>query len=169
MTPIPGTTRAQTVFLRAFRTNPAGPAHADWPTPAILRRWLRRPAFAAALKSLRNTFRFQVDFHLASAAAHAAQQLTQHSELSTQHCSLLRLAHLRQRFPAKNSVASPATFAQREEIEDLEAELQEIRDARRDSAAENGGVEDQLEIDEERECVQRLADLRSPTRPTMDH
>ena len=67
MPDIPNTTRAQTIFLRAFRTNPGGPPPSLWPTPAILRKWLRRPGFLRALNSILDTLRFQSDFHLANA------------------------------------------------------------------------------------------------------
>src|SRR3954470_18479175 len=70
---IPGTTNAQTTFLRAFRTNPAGPPPEEWPAPAVLRRWLRRPAFQDALVTLREVLRFRTEFHLTAAAAQAAQ------------------------------------------------------------------------------------------------
>src|SRR6266511_4049039 len=38
MPDIKGTTRAQTIFLRAFRDNPLGPPPDAWPTPAVLDR-----------------------------------------------------------------------------------------------------------------------------------
>jgi hypothetical protein len=110
---IKGTTSTMNTFLRAFREHPAGPPPEQWPTPAILRRWLRRPAFQRALVSLRKVLQFRAEFHLAAAAANAAQSLhatpTQDSELSTQdsRChkrliDLLRLSHLRQRFPIED-------------------------------------------------------------------
>jgi hypothetical protein len=107
---IPGTTNAQTAFLRAFRTNPAGPPPEEWPAPAVLRRWLRRPAFQDALVTLREVLRFRTEFHLTAAAAQAAQHLqsspTQDSTLRTQDykrlLDLLRLTHVRQRFPVKD-------------------------------------------------------------------
>src|SRR6266566_3743753 len=97
-----GTTNKQTLFLRAFRTRPTGPAPADWPSPAILRKWLRKPAFVKALHSLQEALRFQTDFHLANAATNAARKFAaQDSELTTQDLNrLLRHAHLRQRFAA---------------------------------------------------------------------
>src|SRR3954468_6224407 len=108
---IPGTTNAQTTFLRAFRTNPAGPPPEDWPAPAVLRRWLRRPAFQDALVTLREVLRFRTEFHLtAAAAAQAAQRLqspaSQDAGPTTQDyrrlLDLLRLTHVRQRFPDKD-------------------------------------------------------------------
>jgi hypothetical protein len=154
---ITGTTDAQSTFLRAFRHNPAGPAPADWPHPAILRRWLRRPAFLTALNSLHQTLRFQVDFHLATAAARAAAAFTAQPELTTQDLSrLLRLAHLRDRFASTTppSFATPATFKQRQEIEELEGQIQEIRDER---AA--GGTDDDTEL--EAEFLERIKELKS--------
>jgi hypothetical protein len=97
---VTGTTRAQTLFLRAFRTSPTGPAPADWPTPAILRKWLRKPAFRRALATIQETLHFQSDFQLASAATTAARKLlTDDAHLTTHDLGrLLRLAHLRHRF-----------------------------------------------------------------------
>jgi hypothetical protein len=103
---INGTTNAQSKFLRAFRTHPFGPPPEDWPSPAILRRWLRRPGFHRAFLDLRTAIRMQADFHLAATSATAAHRLAQRatasqdSGLSTQdYLHALRLAHLRQRFP----------------------------------------------------------------------
>src|SRR5688572_12070892 len=110
---IAGTTNRQTTFLRAFRTNPAGPPPDQWPSPLILRKWLRRQAFRAALESLRDTHRFQTDFHLAAAASAAARKLSassQDSALSTQDLKdlahLLRLAHQRERHPTQLKLQS---------------------------------------------------------------
>ena len=58
---IDGTTNAQTTFLRAFRNNPAGPPPDEWPAPAVLRRWLRRPCFQQALTTLREVLRFRAE------------------------------------------------------------------------------------------------------------
>jgi DNA-directed RNA polymerase specialized sigma24 family protein len=109
---VDGTTNAQTTFLRAFRTNPAGPAPADWPSPAILRRWLRRPAFVRALTSLREALRFRAQFHLANAANQAAEVLhdpVQRDALSSQQVrtlfELLRADQIRQRNPTKDAGA----------------------------------------------------------------
>jgi hypothetical protein len=101
---IRGTNNRQTTFLRAFRTSPTGPAADQWPSPALLRKWLRRPAFARALDTVLAALRFQTDFHLASAAAIAARALSDPNsppdEQTTKRIAeLLRLAHLRQRFP----------------------------------------------------------------------
>lgn len=71
---IAGTTRAQTIFLRALREDPTLPAEA-WPTPFIFRKWLRRPAFRRALLSLREACRFRSAYHLASSAADASTLL----------------------------------------------------------------------------------------------
>ena len=109
MANIPGTSRLQTIFLRAFRQQPTGPNPDQWPSPAILRRWLRRPTFRRALASVQDTLRLQSDFHLASAATRASAQLaalpepspdTPPSESLNTVESILRLAHVRQRFAA---------------------------------------------------------------------
>jgi hypothetical protein len=112
---IPGTTNAQTIFLRAFRRHPAGPPPEDWPSPAIVRRWLRRPAFLSALADLREVLRFRTDFHLTLAASQAAEQLqsppTGGSALDPQDhkrlLNLLRLAHVRQRFSMEKPDLDP--------------------------------------------------------------
>jgi hypothetical protein len=111
MTHIKGTTRAQTAFLRSFRKNPAGPPLADWPSPIILRRWLRRRAFRTALESIQQTLQFQADFHLAIAAAKTAQKLTtqpQDASPKNQDLAILRLSHQRQQRPAHFNLQSPA-------------------------------------------------------------
>lgn len=104
---IPGTSNAQSAFLRAFLKSPGGPPPAEWPLPAILRRWLRRPTFRAALQSVRDAARFQADFHLAAAGTAAAASLQSIATSSASADSirqahallhLLRHAHMRQRF-----------------------------------------------------------------------
>src|SRR6266704_1696869 len=92
----------QESFLRAFVKNPSGPAPQDWPSPAILRRWLRKPRFRAPLHSIQLCTRFQTDFHIASAATSAARNLDNPDSPATakQLENILRLSHLRQRFNA---------------------------------------------------------------------
>jgi hypothetical protein len=46
------TTRAQTDFLRAVAKNPYGLPPDQWPSPDILRRWLKRPGFCDATESI---------------------------------------------------------------------------------------------------------------------
>jgi hypothetical protein len=108
---IQGTTNRQSSFLRAFRNNPAGPPPDQWPSPLILRKWLRRQAFRAALESLRDTHRFQTDFHLAAAASAAAKALTATDTPLTPDAlktvsQLLRLAHQRERHPTELKLQS---------------------------------------------------------------
>lgn len=108
-------TRAQELFLEAFRQSPTGPAPADWPAPGVLRRWLKSRRFKKALTATHDAIRLQTDFHLASAASSAARALqttitpatnadldpTALAELYRTLKSLtdlLRLAHLRERF-----------------------------------------------------------------------
>jgi hypothetical protein len=108
--------RAQTNFLRAFKTEPFGPSALHWPSPAVLRRWLRRPGFLKAMKTIREAMRYQADFQLLSAASAASQVLhtliaagdsevpkTQIQALS----DLLKLAHLRERFAPPEPKAMP--------------------------------------------------------------
>src|SRR5437870_1956632 len=97
---IQGTTDNATSFLRAFRKNPAGPPPEQWPSPAILRKWLRRPSFRAALISLQQTLQLQADFHLATAANRAAAQAfsnpsaIENQNSKIENLRLLRLSHL---------------------------------------------------------------------------
>ena len=102
---IEGTTNAQTKFLRAFRTDPHGPSVDKWPSPAVLRRWLRRPGFCDAMASIRDAMRYQADFQLLAASASAAHGL--HTSISTGEPEakrmkvmgdLMKLAHVRERF-----------------------------------------------------------------------
>src|SRR5258706_724129 len=113
-------TAAQTLFLGACKDNPTGPPPQDWPAPGNFRRWLKKESFRKALASIRDALRFQADPHVATAAAQAAKSLQAAlpaaapldldaaAQLTTQLkaiTDLLRLAHLRQRFPAD---AAPA-------------------------------------------------------------
>ena len=126
MPDIPGTSRAQTLFLRAFHKNPNGPTPDQWPAPAILRRWLRKPNFRRALFSLLQTLRFQADFTLAAAATSASQSLANPGE-SARHSArltaLLRLSHSQRFGLAKNRRADTDDddeLASLEYIQDLE-------------------------------------------------
>src|SRR5712672_1544504 len=112
-------TAAQTLFLRAFRQNPAGPPAESWPAPGTFRRWLKKQSFRNDLAAIRDALRFQADLPVATAAAQAAKSLqtrlgagplnadsaaaptTQLKAIT----ALLRLAHLRQRFPADTASA----------------------------------------------------------------
>jgi hypothetical protein len=130
---IPGTTNAQSAFLRAFRDKTR--AAIDWPAPAVVRRWLRRPAFVAALDSLRAACQYEVDFNLATAATCASQLLAidPAADDVKRLAELLRLAHLRHRFPAAHDapLKSPATFALRQQIRDLEKKIADLDEAER--------------------------------------
>src|SRR5687767_4406387 len=106
MPDIKGTTRAQTRFLRAFRSSPTGPA------PALLRRWLRRPAVRAAPPSVRHALRFLADLQISNAATRAAQKLAAADDADLTPSALeklLRLSHLRQRFQAEDPLTRRAT------------------------------------------------------------
>ena len=87
----PRQTRAQTQFLRAFHLHPAGPPPKDWPSPAILRRWLRRGSIRDALISVKQTWRFQSDIHLAAATNSATQLLHRILVWSAENPSELQL------------------------------------------------------------------------------
>ncbi len=122
MSNINGTTRHQTLFLRAFRNHPNGPPYEMWPSPAVLRKWLRKPAFIRSLRSVQEALRFQTDFHLSNAAKQAAKKLSaEDSALTTQDLNrLLRHAHLRQRFPADQRAESAANDVDHEEEDDAD-------------------------------------------------
>jgi len=114
-------TRAQKLFLQAFRDDPAGPGPAQWPSPAILQRWLEDEEFRTTLNQYRDAMRFQSDFHLTAAATSAAKSI--HSTVAPSSdpaapqpdptknlkslTDLLRLSHIRQRFTAQPAPDSP--------------------------------------------------------------
>jgi hypothetical protein len=128
MPDIKNTTRAQTIFLRAFRDHPFGPPPQLWPSPAIFRKWLRKPSFRNAFLSLRQALNQRCDFHLASAAANVLSNLAcdpaQHSAQSTQHfLQLLRLSHLRQRFNPEPPPPDPSIRKQRKDDVEILLEL----------------------------------------------
>ena len=119
-----GMTYHQSQFLRAISRDPAGPPADQWPRPTILRRWLRRPAFRAALDSLRETLRYAADLRLAYAADSAAQHLqgaltppdAQTSDRAHVLArDLLKLSHTRQRF-APPMPPPPVRFDDAEEF-----------------------------------------------------
>ncbi|HEX8521492.1 MAG TPA: hypothetical protein VF669_04490 [Tepidisphaeraceae bacterium] len=112
---ITGTTNAQTKFLRSFKSSPFGPPPSAWPSPSILRRWLRKPAFRDALDAITTTLRYQSDFHLAAATAQALNKLlAQDAHVKPQDCcALLRLSHLRERFAPKPPPPPPHPFMNR--------------------------------------------------------
>jgi hypothetical protein len=107
MPDIKGTTRAQTKFLRSFRKCRFSPNVEEWPSPAVLRRWMRRPRFVMAMRGVRDALRYQADFQLLSAAA-AAAHILHTSVCSSDHeqariemkafADLMKLAHTRERF-----------------------------------------------------------------------
>jgi hypothetical protein len=116
MPDIKDTTRAQTKFLRAFLKEPFGPGVEDWPTAAVLRRWLRKPGFVVAMKRVREAIRYQADFQLLSAAGAASHHL--HTTLTggdlegrrqevQAMSALLKLSHLRERFAPPEPKSMP--------------------------------------------------------------
>jgi hypothetical protein len=112
-----GITRAQKKFLRGFCKGPSGPGIEHWPSPAVFRRWLRRPRFVAAMRSVRAALRYQSDFQLLSAAATASHYLHT-SVLTGDHESarvemkafadLMKLAHVRERFAKPEPAPTPS-------------------------------------------------------------
>lgn len=70
-----GLSDAQSIFLRALRTSPNGLAPDALPGPAVLRRWMRRPRFRAALDSVRAALEFATELQLSAAAARASNEL----------------------------------------------------------------------------------------------
>jgi hypothetical protein len=154
MANIPFTSRAQTIFLRAFHISPTGPAPDQWPSPAILRRWLRKPGFRRALDSVQAALRLQSDFQLTTAATRATAQLaslplespgnlTPPESAQSKACperseriekqqskipleSILRLAHVRRRFTAVEA-RHDTTQALTAELEQAQSELAGLR------------------------------------------
>ena len=118
---INGTNDTQSKFLRVFLTNPAGPPADAWPSPVVLRRWLKKPSFRAALAQIREAYRSQVEMHLASAAARCALNVAQ-NQIENQNSKiennleLLRLYHLRQRFPIPDPPPPPPPPSLNEDI-----------------------------------------------------
>ena len=122
MPDLPGTTRAQTKFLRACTQDPWGLAGKDWPNAVTFRRWMRRQTFRKAVKGIRDALRFQADLHLTAASAVAAQVLSEsitnpqadEEKLARQRdqlkdlITLLKLVHARERFTAPREPAEPA-------------------------------------------------------------
>lgn len=107
MPDIKGTTRAQTLFLRAFARHPNGPPADQWPSPVVLRRWLKRPGFCGAMNSVLRAMRYHADFHLTAAAASGANLIlssVQNGDATEARrnieslAQLLRIHHVRQRF-----------------------------------------------------------------------
>ena len=121
MTNIPGTTRAQTIFLRACTKDPWGLTGKDWPNAVTFRRWMRRQTFRKAVKGIRDALRFQADLHLTAASAVAAQALSEsiinpqadEAKLARQRdqlkdlITLLKLVHARERFTTPREPAEP--------------------------------------------------------------
>lgn len=104
---IKGMTGTQTVFLRACAKHPNGPPADQWPSPVVLRRWLKRPGFCEAMNSILRALRYQADFHLTAAAASGAVRLHETLEVGDLPAvkkqieslvQLLRMSHIRHRF-----------------------------------------------------------------------
>jgi hypothetical protein len=112
MSRIEGCNDRQSSFLRSFVTSPSGPHPKDWPSPAILRRWLRKPRFRAAFDSIQSALRLQEGFLLTSASNSALRALdvaASSPDLIRHTLSLLRLSHLRHRFDATDRNTPPPT------------------------------------------------------------
>jgi hypothetical protein len=122
MADLPGTTRAQTTFLRACAKDPIGLCGKTMPSAITFRRWMRKPTFRRAVKGIRDALRFQADLHLSAAAAAAARSLDataangeadeQQQERQRAHLrdllSLLKLVHARERFSVPREAPEPA-------------------------------------------------------------
>jgi hypothetical protein len=89
---IEGTTNAQSRFLRAFNRSVTGPAGDEWPSPRVLRRWIRQPGFVRALAEIRAAQDLQARVGLSAARIGAARGLVV-GERVKQNLELLRLAH----------------------------------------------------------------------------
>jgi hypothetical protein len=99
----PDLSRRQLDFLRRLIAADGTLPPDAWPSPLILRRWLRNDSFRRALFELRDGFRFQADLHLSAASARAAANLdTQLRDPDTTAdlrdlIYTVRVAHLRER------------------------------------------------------------------------
>ena len=104
---------SQKLFLRAWIQNPDGPPAHQWPSPAVLAKWLLSHRFRATLNAIRDTHRYRSDLHLANASSSASQTLDalarsgalldpdpvkDHKSKIANAITILRLSHLRQRF-----------------------------------------------------------------------
>ena len=72
---IEGTSNRQSSFLRAFRLHHGGPPPEAWPSPAILRRWLRHHGFRRAFTDLQRTLKTALSFQSLTTGLAAAQSL----------------------------------------------------------------------------------------------
>jgi len=96
----PKLTNAQYDFLRRLRENDL-PTF-DWPSPAILRKWMRRDTFRRAIESLQEAILLRGDLHVAAIASRAAINLQNHLQNTpVQHvgelAGALRASHQRLR------------------------------------------------------------------------
>lgn len=119
MPDLKGTTRAQTLFLRAFAKHPHGPPADQWPSPVILRRWLKRPGFCGAMNSILRSLRYMADFHITAAAAsgsHLLHGTIQGGDVDAVRkkieslIQLMRMAHIRHRFAEPLPKPEPRGF-----------------------------------------------------------
>src|SRR5262245_51172630 len=103
---ITGTTRVQSIFLRALRDDPnLDPNY--WPSPFLFRKWIRRPAFRQALLSLRAADCFRSAILLSQTASRASLLLQAHimgtddfdldEHQVAEYTNLLRLSHAAER------------------------------------------------------------------------
>ncbi|HZZ44775.1 MAG TPA: hypothetical protein VFE58_17695 [Tepidisphaeraceae bacterium] len=97
MPDIRNTTRAQTRFLRMLRRSDGSYPVEHWPSPLLLRRWLKRDAFREALDDILEALHLQSDLHLARATVRAANDLPDTlfsaPETHRAHLSTIRLSH----------------------------------------------------------------------------
>lgn len=169
-----GMTRAQTLFLRACSRDPFGTGDGagrkHWPTAATFRKWMRRPGFRAAVEGIREALRFQADLQIAAASAAAARGIANlfirddgtvadadaiksAKDQVQSLLSLLRLAHLRQRF-SMTAKAPPAMPRLTPRQRAVLAEIEEWA---------NCGVHHSLTIGEAQQLIEQM-DLRAAAR-----
>ncbi len=118
MSRISNTTNRQSKFLRLLSRDPLGLPTDQWPSVPLLRKWMRRPGFVAALESIRRTLLTQSDLHLAAATAQIAHWMrltplgSQQAEDAPSLHTLLqvfRLAHARaKQAPLTSLLTGPA-------------------------------------------------------------
>ena len=71
----PRMTRRQLDFLRKLKQHPNSLPVFTWPRATTLRKWMRRPRFAMAIRSLEGAFQVEARLLMAGAAAQAAMHL----------------------------------------------------------------------------------------------
>jgi hypothetical protein len=132
---------------------------------------MRRPTFARAMESILASLRFQTDFHLASAAAIAVKSLanpnTPPDESTTRYIAeLLRLAHLRQRFPTLPDSPAPEDEPEEKQPQITEREWVYQINGEKGLKAYDEFIALKAQYNQEQEHAQAQAQNQRPPPPT---